>query len=70
MEVISNGDSKTIATLNKGQPYGDQVTITKHKCVGHTHKRMAKDLQEAKRELGQENVKGEGCQVEEAEGGV
>ena len=50
-EVISDGDSKTIATLNEEQPYGDKVTITKHECIGHIQKRMGKRLRAMKKDI-------------------
>ncbi len=41
-EVISDGDAKTIVTLNESKPYGEDVTIIKHECVGHVQKRVGK----------------------------
>lgn len=32
--VISDGDSKTVSTLNREEVYGE-VQIKKHECVGH-----------------------------------
>ncbi len=39
-EVISDGDSKTIAVLKESEPYGSGVEVLKHECVGHVGKRM------------------------------
>ena len=47
--VISDGDSKTIGHLNQVKPYGEQVEIIKHECVGHVHKRMGKRLEAVKK---------------------
>ena len=38
-EVISDGDSKTIAHLNYLKPYEGE-TVTKHECVGHVQKQV------------------------------
>ena len=48
-KVICDGDSKTISRLNEVKPYGEQVTIIKHECVGHVHKRMGKRLEAVKK---------------------
>ena len=37
---ISDGDSKGYLMLLKLQPYGQDVEIVKHECVGHVQKRM------------------------------
>lgn len=47
--VISDGDSKTIQHLNEVQPYGEDVTIVKHECVGHVQKRLGKRLRDVKK---------------------
>ena len=47
--VISDGDSKTANNPNKVQPYGDQVKIVKHECVGHVQKRMSSHLRQLKK---------------------
>jgi hypothetical protein len=41
--VISDGDSKTVNTLNSEKVYGE-VKIDKHECVGHTQKRVTTNL--------------------------
>ena len=50
-EVISDGDSKTIAVLNQQEPYGSGVQIRKHECVGHVQKRLGKRVRAVKKEL-------------------
>lgn len=35
---IGDGDVKTFSTLTDLQPYGPDVTIIKHECVGHIQK--------------------------------
>ena len=47
--VISDGDSKTIQHLNEVQPFGEDVTIVKHECVGHVQKRLGKRLRDVKK---------------------
>ena len=37
-DVISDGDAKTVSSLNKSEPYGPGMIIVKHKCVGHMQK--------------------------------
>ena len=37
--------------LNKEQPYGDKVMITKHECVGHIQKRVGKRLRAMKKDI-------------------
>ena len=50
-EVISDGDSKTIAVLNEREPYSSGVKITKHEGVGHVQKRLGKRVRAVKKEL-------------------
>ena len=38
--VISDGDSKAFDHVLSLKPYGSDVTIQKHECIGHVHKRM------------------------------
>ena len=38
MEVVSDGDSKTLYRLNELKLYGDNLEIVKHECVGHVQK--------------------------------
>lgn len=40
VNVISDGDSKTVAALNVAKPYGEDVQIVKYECVGHVQKRV------------------------------
>ena len=54
-EVISDGDSKTVAMLQESSPYGKNVAITKYECVGHVQKRVGKHLREAKRKITAQN---------------
>ncbi len=35
VNVISDGDSKSIKALQEAQPYGEDVHIVKYECVGH-----------------------------------
>ena len=42
--VLSDGDNKTLQSLNSVMPYGNNVTITKIECVNHVHKRMGTGL--------------------------
>ena len=54
-EVISDGDSKTISVLNEHQPYGSEVSIIKHECVGHVQKWLGKRVRAVKKELASVN---------------
>lgn len=45
--VISDGDSKTIVSLNSEKVYG-AVAIVKHECVGHVQKRVVAHLKKLK----------------------
>lgn len=45
--VISDGDSKTISSLNSDEVYGE-VPIVKHECVGHIQKRVVAHLKKLK----------------------
>ena len=38
VEVISDDDAKTVQHLNEVKPYGDDLEIVKHECVGHVQK--------------------------------
>ena len=42
---MSDGD---IHHLNEVKPYGDDVVIKKHECVGHVQKRVGKRLRAVK----------------------
>ncbi len=44
INVVSDGDSKTISALNKEKPYGDDVEIVKFECVGHVQKRVGASI--------------------------
>ena len=47
-QMISDGDSKSLATLNEHQPYGEDMKVEKHECVGHVQKRVTPHLKAAK----------------------
>ena len=47
--IISDGDSKTHKLLCDLQPYGPNVKIVKHECVGHVEKRMSTRLRNLKK---------------------
>ena len=36
---IGDGDAKTFACLTDLKPYGEDVEIVKHECVGHVQKK-------------------------------
>ena len=38
-QMISDGDCKSLATLNEHKPYGN-IEVVKHECVGHVQKRV------------------------------
>ena len=42
-QMISDGDSKSLATLNELKPYGE-IKVEKHECVGHVQKRVTPKL--------------------------
>ena len=46
---IGDGDVKTFAILTELQPYGPNVTIIKHECVGHVQKRLGTALRNLKK---------------------
>lgn len=46
---MCDGDSKTHKTLCDAKPYGQDVAIIKHECIGHIQKRMGKALHELKK---------------------
>ena len=46
---IGDGDAKTFACLTELKPYGEDVEIIKHECVGHIQKRMWMALQKLKK---------------------
>ena len=49
-EVISDGDAKTVGNLNAVvKPYGKNVTISKHQCVGHVQKCVTKRIEAVKK---------------------
>lgn len=48
-EVISDGDSKSIAHLREVKPYGDGVEILKHECISHLAKRVGKNFRAEKK---------------------
>ncbi|KAK3915688.1 Serine/threonine-protein kinase-like protein CCR2 [Frankliniella fusca] len=51
---LSDGDAKTLSTLNKAKPYGPNFLIEKEECINHVSKRMGTAL----RNLVQDNKKG------------
>ena len=46
---IGDGDAATFACLTKLKPYGEDVEIIKHECVGHIQKRMGTALRKLKK---------------------
>ena len=42
--MLGDGDTKSLAELNKAMPYGPGVVIEKEECVGHVAKRFYKRL--------------------------
>ncbi|KAE8739824.1 hypothetical protein FOCC_FOCC014674 [Frankliniella occidentalis] len=54
VKFLSDGDAKTLSTLNKAKPYGPNFVIEKEECVNHVSKGMGTAL----RNLVQENKKG------------
>ena len=46
---IGDGDAKTFAYLTELKPYGEDVEIIKHECVGHVQKRMGMALRKLKK---------------------
>ena len=47
-QMISDGDCKSLAVLNEHQPYGKEVKVVKHECVGHVQKRVTPKLKLAR----------------------
>ena len=47
--VICDGDSKTASLLNDEKPYGEDVEIIKHECVGHVQKRLTTAINNLKK---------------------
>ena len=41
MDVIYDGDAKSVSSLNKNEPYGPRVIIIKHECDGHVQNELA-----------------------------
>lgn len=46
---IGDGDAKTFSALTDLHPYGPDVTIVKHECVGHIQKRLGTALRKLKK---------------------
>ena len=46
---IGDGDAKSFSTLVDLQPYGPDVTLTKHECVGYVQKRLGTALRKLKK---------------------
>ena len=47
-QLISDGDCKSLATLNEHKPYGEDVKVEKHECVGHVQKRVTPKVKQAR----------------------
>jgi hypothetical protein len=43
--ILCDGDAKTLATLNKEEVYGPDVTLVKEDCINHVAKRMYKGIE-------------------------
>ena len=43
-EMLSDGDSTAFKAVQKMQPYGDDIQLSKLECVNHAHKRMGTAL--------------------------
>ena len=48
-DVISDGDAKTVSSMNKSEPCGLGVIIVWHKCVGHVQKPVGNKIRLAKK---------------------
>ena len=46
---IGDGDSKAFDQLVANNPYGEDVTLVKHECVGHVQKRLGTALRNLKK---------------------
>ena len=46
---IGDGDSKAFDQLVANNPYGEDVTLIKHECVGHVQKRLGTALRKLKK---------------------
>ena len=57
VNVISDGDSKTMKALRKAKPYGEDVKLTKYECVGHVQKRLGKAFIDLRTKPPMETVK-------------
>jgi len=44
VNVLCDGDNKTLSVLNELKPYGENVQIEKLDCINHVHKRLGTDL--------------------------
>ena len=44
VNVVSDGDYKTMKVLRKEKPDGVGVKLTKYECVGHVQKRLGKAI--------------------------
>ncbi len=55
---ISDGDSKTFATITNMDPYNEfNKVVTKKECVGHVQKRVGSRLRTMKSKLGRQKLK-------------
>ena len=46
--LVSDGDSKSYTALCQHKPYGNDVEVVKHECVGHVQKRVTPHLKTAR----------------------
>lgn len=65
VSILADGDAKTLAQINKAQPYGPDIAIGKEECTNHVSKRMGAGLSEA-RQAESLGGRGEGTLTEEA----
>ena len=49
VNVVSDGDSKAISSVQKAKPYGDDCPVVKYECVGHVQKRVGAAMIKLKR---------------------
>ena len=49
VNVVSDGDSKAISSVQKAKPYGDDCPVVKYECVGHVQKHVGAAIIKLKR---------------------
>ena len=49
VNMVSDGDSKAISSVQKAKPYGDDCPVMKYECVGHVQKRVGAAMIKLKR---------------------